>query len=142
MIKLVVDTNIVVSALICPQSTPTLILSLILQKHCAICLTDDIFTEYQEVLARDKFKALDKAEVKEILSVLKKQALWVVPKPLKDDIIVDIEDKFFLECALAAKADFIITGNKKHFPFEKFKTSKIATPREFIDNLPKFNLSF
>ena len=139
MLKIVIDTNVVVSALIRPQSTPALILSLILQKHCTLCLSDDIFTEYREVLARDKFKALDKAGVTEILSVLKEQALWIAPKPLIAEVVADISDKIFLECAFTAKADFIITGNKKHFPFDKFKTSKIATPREFIDNLPKIN---
>ena len=46
-------------------------------------------------------------------------------------------DNRILECALKAKVDFIITGNKKHFPFEEFKGSKIVTPREFIGKIGK-----
>jgi predicted nucleic acid-binding protein len=47
----------------------------------------------------------------------------------------DEPDNRVLECAIKAKADFIITGNKRHFPFEEFKGSKIVTPREFINSI-------
>jgi predicted nucleic acid-binding protein len=50
----------------------------------------------------------------------------------------DESDKRILECAVRAEADFVITGNKRHFPFEEFKGSKIVTPREFINSISEF----
>jgi predicted nucleic acid-binding protein len=47
----------------------------------------------------------------------------------------DETDNRILECAAKAKVDFVITGNKRHFPFEDFKGSKIVTPREFINHI-------
>ena len=44
-------------------------------------------------------------------------------------------DNKVLECTVKANADFIITGNKRYFPFEEFRGSKIVTPREFINNI-------
>lgn len=137
MLKLVIDTNVMISALLKPQSNPALVASLILQGNCTLCLSDEILVEYEEVLALDKFKRLDQASVREFLSTLKRHALWVVPKVSVDKVAKDPADNAFLECALGAKADFIITGNKKHFPFEQFKGSRIVSPREFISEIGK-----
>ncbi len=139
MIKLVLDTNVIISALIKSQSIPALILSLVLQGDCHLCLSNEILGEYTGVLKRNKFKRLDKASVGKLLSVLKKNALWVIPNCSMDDLVSDLSDKIFLECAVAAKADFIITGNKKHFSVEKVNHCKILSPREFITNFPKIN---
>lgn len=133
MLKLVIDTNLVISALLRPQSNPALIISLILRGDCRLCLSEDIFTEYEEVLARKKFNFLDRARVRELLSTLKKRALWVVPEISVDGVALDPADNAFLECALAAKADFLITGNIKHFPIKKFHHIRIATPAEFMN---------
>lgn len=102
MLKLVIDTNLVISALLRPQSKPALIIPLILRGDCRLCLSEDIFTEYEEVLARKKFSLLDRARVRELLSTLKKRALWVVPKISVDGVALDPADNAFLECALAA----------------------------------------
>jgi putative PIN family toxin of toxin-antitoxin system len=72
MLKVVVDTNIIVSALLKTQSNPALIISIILQRNYKLCLSEEIFSEFEEVLARDKFKHLDRLKVKELLSTLKK----------------------------------------------------------------------
>jgi predicted nucleic acid-binding protein len=63
-------------------------------------------TEYAEVLAREKFKRLDRTKVNELLSKLKKLALWVAPKVSLHEVIQDPADNAFLECAVEAKADF------------------------------------
>ena len=56
MIKVVIDTNILVSALLKPDSPPDLIISLVLGKQVVFCLSEPIAAEYQEVLSREKFK--------------------------------------------------------------------------------------
>ena len=137
MLRIVVDTNVVVSALLKPQSYPALILSLFIRGDCMVCLSEEIFTEYEAVLAREKFKRLEEARVKELLSIFKRRTLWVVPKVSINDVAKEPADKVFLECALEAKADFLITGNIHHFPAKNFHNTLIVTPREFVDHITK-----
>jgi uncharacterized protein len=132
MLKIVVDTNVIVSALIKTQSNPALIVSLIFDTRVKFCLSDDIWDEYQGVLARPKFQALDRGAVARILTGLKKKALWVKPKTKLLIIETDPEDNKFLEAAEEGGADFIVTGNTKHFPFKKYKKSRIVSPAEFL----------
>ena len=95
MLKLVVDTNIVISALLKLESNPALIMSLILRGDCRLCVTEKVFSEYEEVSGRGKFKKLDQAGVGEFLSTLRKRALWVVPKVTIDDMAKDPDDNTF-----------------------------------------------
>ena len=137
MLKLVVDTNVVISALLKPESNPALIMSLILRGDCRLCVTEKIFSEYEEVSGRGKFKKLDQASVREFLSTLRSKALWVVPKVTIDGMTKDPEDNAFLECALESKADFLITGNIRHFSEKKFRHTSIVTPGEFVSHAVK-----
>jgi putative PIN family toxin of toxin-antitoxin system len=132
MLKLVIDTNVVISSLLKPESNPALIMSLILRGDCTLCVTEAIFVEYEEVLGRGKFKKLDQAGVGKFLATLRKRASWVVPKVTIDDVTKDPDDNAFLECALESKADFLITGNIHHFPEKKFRHTSIVTPSEFV----------
>lgn len=131
MLKVVLDTNVIVSALLKSYSIPALIVSLVLQKNIKLCLSQDIFGEYQEVLARDKFKKLEKEKVGKLLDNLKTQALLVKPAMPVNLIKKDPADNKFLECAQSSKADYLITGNTKHFPMGSFRETKILTPAEF-----------
>ena len=135
MFKLVIDTNVLVSALLKAQSKPALVLSLILNGYCTLCLSREIFTEYEEVLSRDKFAALDQAKVKELLALLKKQALWVEPK-ISVDAAGEEADNALLECGVEAKADFLVTGNIRHFP-RRFSSLVIITPDRFLSLMAK-----
>jgi len=137
MLKLVIDTNVVISALLKPESNPALILSLILRGDYRFYLTEKIITEYQEVLRRSKFKHLDRASVREFLFALRSKALWIAPEITIDDAAKDSADNAFLECALVSKADFLITGNIQHFPEKSFHRTSIVTPAEFISCVVK-----
>ena len=137
MSKVIIDTNILISGLLKPKSDPSLILSLIEQKIITLCLSEAIFMEYEEVLARDKFKHLDHEKVQEFLLQLKKNAQWVMPRTPVDVIKNDKADNMFLECALESKADFLITGNIKHFTLKKFHDTRIIVPKDFINIIAK-----
>jgi len=137
MLKIVVDTNIIVSALLKPDSLPDLIINMILNKNFNLCLSEDIFDEYQQVLGRGKFKGLDQVKTRRLLLKIKKDAKFVNPSVSVDVIKRDPEDNKFLECALEAKADYLITGNIKHFSFKKFRSTFIVTPRDFLDIIAK-----
>ena len=62
MLRVVIDTNVLVSALLKPDSVPELILSFILEGEIVLCLSEPIATEYEEVLKREKFKKLDQGK--------------------------------------------------------------------------------
>jgi len=132
MLKVVIDTNVLVSALLKPDSIPELIISLVLENHLILIITEPIVAEYEEVLGRDKFRSLDRDKVKDFLSRLKAQARWVKPQTLLEIIQIDREDNKFLECAQEANADFLVTGNTKHFPFKMFQKTRIVGPAEFL----------
>jgi uncharacterized protein len=132
MLKVVLDTNVLVSALLKPDSTPELVLSLILEKQVVLCVSEPIAAEYEEVLRRPKFRGLDRNKVASFLARLKAQARCFAPQSHLDIIETDPEDNKFLECAQEAKADFLITGNTKHFPFQKFHKTRTVSPAEFL----------
>jgi uncharacterized protein len=136
MIKVIIDTNVLISALIKPKSNPTnpaLVLNLILDGKFKLCLSEAIFQEYEEVLARPKFSRLDQKAVKKLLQLIKKESCWVIPTKKVNLIKEDPQDNIFLECAQEAKVNFIITGNSRHFPKIKFKNALIVSPGEFIE---------
>jgi predicted nucleic acid-binding protein len=74
--------------------------------------------------------------VDQFLAQIEQHSLKVKPQK-KLELSPDPEDNKFLECALEARAGFIITGNTKHFPFGKFKKTLIVSPSEFLDYLAK-----
>jgi len=87
-------------------------------------------------LQREKFHQI-KREIAPLLSSLRKGSLLVKPKGKITDAN-DPYDNKFLECVLEAKADFLITGNKKHFPSKSLHRTRIVSPRDFIDTALKF----
>lgn len=137
MLRVVIDTNVLVSALLKPDSVPELVLSLILEGEMILCLSEPIAAEYEGVLRREKFKKLNPRKVKALLSLLKSQARWVEPKVRLNITKADPEDNKFLECAQEAEANFFITGNIKHFPPGRHKTTIILRPSEFVSVIAK-----
>lgn len=133
MLKIIIDTNVIVSALLKSGGNPALIVSLALSGRVSFYLSDGIWDEYQGVLSRAKFKALDPEKINGFLAKIREKAIWVTPEASVEAIKADPEDNKFLEAAQEAEADFVITGNTKHFPMRKFKKSRIVTPAEFLD---------
>lgn len=134
MLKIILDTNVVVSGLIKKASNPELILLLVFNKKAEWCVTREILEEYEAVLNRVRLrKYLTPKQVKKFLSDTKETATFFKPKRKTAMIKDDPADNKFLDCALEAKADFFITGNIKHFSFENFHRTRIITPAEFIN---------
>jgi putative PIN family toxin of toxin-antitoxin system len=125
--KIVLDTNIIVSAFINPKGTPGEIISLILAKKITICYDNKIFSEYMEILKNSKFN-FDNILVDEFLDFIKENGEYIIAVPQKIKFS-DEDDKMFYDVYKSSDAYYIITGNKKHFPNEK----NIITPREYIE---------
>ncbi|HKD09567.1 MAG TPA: putative toxin-antitoxin system toxin component, PIN family [Bryobacteraceae bacterium] len=90
MTRVVLDTNIIVSALLQPLGPSAQLLTLALGGSIQLCVSGSVYAEYEEVI--------------------------------------------FLECAVAAKAEYLVTGNLKHFP-ASWGVTRIVTPRWLLDNL-------
>lgn len=133
MQKLIIDTNVIVSALISRNGIPARIIDdLVLEDKVIWCVSDDVLQEYLEVLNRDKFQKIKdfsrNAEI--ILSYLDEFGLAFEPQE-KFEVIKDLSDNKFLELAVVAAADFIITGNTNDFTFDEFREVKIMTPTQY-----------
>jgi uncharacterized protein len=137
VIRVVLDTNVVISALLKEESAPALILSLVLDGHIKLCMTQEIFAEYAGVLSREKFKGLDHASVKKILLSISRKSLLVSPSTKISVIKMDPEDNKFLECALEARADYLVTGNRRHFTMTHYDKTRIVGPGDFLYRIVK-----
>lgn len=140
MFKVVYDTNVIVSGLLNTEGIPALLLDLALQKKVKLFLSSSLLEECKGVLMRPKFGFSSKL-VTNFLSQLKRNSTIVKPKTNLKVIKKDPQDNRILECALKAKADYIVTGNVKHFPFKNFKSIKILSPTQFWQICMK-NLKF
>jgi uncharacterized protein len=135
MFRVVLDNNVIIAAAHNPTGKPALVLSIALSGKSGLLflyISQEVLGEYQEVFARDKFKYLNQDHVKTLLSQIKKHATMVKASQSLSVIKIDSADNRFLECALAAEADFLVTGNIKHFPFKKFQHTRIVSPQEFL----------
>ena len=129
MQKVILDTNVVVSALI-QKSFPFLILQdLYLERKIELCISEKLMIEYLEVLNREKFNRFPdfKAKAEIILVDVVNNATFFKPKK-KVKKLRDIDDNMILELAAEAKADFIVTGNTRDFTLSKFKKTLIVSP--------------
>ena len=134
MLKVVFDTNVVVSAALYEKSLPALLLSLGLEDKVRFFVSPALLNEYEAVLRRPRFK-LGQRQITELMGKINRKAFIVTPTKRLKILEADEPDNRVLECGIKAEADFIITGNKRHFPFEEFKGGKIVTPREFINRI-------
>lgn len=125
----VLDTNVVVSALLQPTGPPAAIIELGFSRKFRWYVSAPIWAEYAAVLERKKL-AVDPREATYFFKDLRRVAVFVVPKRTLRECS-DASDNKFLECALAARADFVVTGNVRHFP-ARFQDVRIIQPRQFL----------
>ena len=133
MIRAVIDTNVLVSALISPSGNEALIVLAVSQGLLTACVSREILQEYAEVLARPKF-SFRQDEIGSLLQLLNSNGENTVPEPLSLTL-PDPEDRKFLACAKTASADFIVTGNKRHFPQNICGEVEVLNASELLDRM-------
>ncbi|MDR0350708.1 MAG: putative toxin-antitoxin system toxin component, PIN family [Coriobacteriales bacterium] len=131
MTTVVLDTNIVVSALLNPLGQPGRVLKMVMDGEADLILTRDIEMEYRDVLSRPKFN-FTPSLVKGVISYLCKKAHYLTPIPQKADFSRDPDDEVFYNLAISAGA-ILITGNIKDYP----TNTSVVTAREFLQNYAK-----
>ena len=125
----VIDTNVIVSALLNPDSIPGTILKYASSGLIAPLINDEILREYKEVISREEFNF--KKEVIESTLLLFEEKSIAMDRTSTDEIFTDKKDIVFFEVTLTGRltADtFLVTGNLKHFPKKPF----VVSPREML----------
>ena len=130
---IVVDTNVLVSGLLNPRGAPSRIVDLIVAGDAGLVVDDRILDEYSEVLGRQEF-GFDRKDVDTLLAAVAATAVHVSCVPLAAKL-PDPDDEPFLEAALAAKADALVTGNLRHFPTLLREGIAVFSPSEFLARL-------
>ena len=132
MIRVVVDTNVFISSFF--GGKPRKVIDLWKSGEVVLCLSKPIVNEYIEVLRRLELQ--NEKEIDELLGLFahgfhvvftaKTPKLYVVEK--------DPDDNMFIECAVALKAEFVITGDKALKAIQEYMNIKIVSPKEFLNN--------
>jgi putative PIN family toxin of toxin-antitoxin system len=129
-LRLVLDTNVLVSAALRPEGLPRTVFLLAITKPARFYVSPPILDEYAEVLARREFR-IRKGLRLQFLQLIENRSFPVAPRR-RIEAASDPDDNMFIECADAARADYLITSNPRHFP-RFWKGTKVITPREFIE---------
>ena len=127
--RVVIDTNVLVSALWSRNNRLSQIIELVISGGVMPCYSVEIMREYQDVLSRPKLAfRFASADVGEIIERIKSDGMCVVVTPSSEPF-VDESDREFYDVAKACEA-ILITGNGKHYPNEPF----VMSPAEFLDS--------
>jgi putative PIN family toxin of toxin-antitoxin system len=129
-LRLVIDTNVLISAAIKPAGLQRTVLLLAMTKPARWYVSRPILEEYREVLARPELH-IRKGLRRQLLQLVRNRSRLVATSRHLE-VTPDPDDNIFLECADAARADYLITGNQKHFP-KFWKKTKIITSQEFVN---------
>ena len=127
--RIVVDTNVLVSGLLSSSGPPSSVVNLVLGRQVRLLVDNRILFEYDDVLRREELGfRID--TVNSLMDFIKAEAEYINAQPL-NRAFQDKDDQVFYEVAVGGKADALVTGNLKHFPKELI----IQTPRQFVDSL-------
>ena len=132
-VRVVIDTNVVISALLSKDGNPAKIFELILSENIINFTSNEIQKEIIDVFSRDKIKSMSSQEKIDFV-INNYNKLSRSTKPIERVNIVknDSEDNKFIECALVAKADFIISGDTHLKDIKRFRNMKIFSPKDFL----------
>ena len=128
-LRLVIDTNVLVSAALKQDGLPRTVFLLAITKPARLYVSSAIVSEYREVLSRPELR-IRKGLRQQFLRLIHNHSHLVAPRR-RLQVTKDPGDNRFLECADAARADYIVTGNQRYFP-KFWKQTKVITSREFI----------
>jgi len=126
----VIDTNVLVSAMLRWDSVPGNIMELAFGGSIVPILNDSIVAEYREVLSRPKFH-LSEEIINDVLDTINENGLYVDAEELEIEL-PDPKDRVFYEVVMEERKEedaYLVTGNIKHFPAKPF----IVTPRQMLD---------
>ena len=130
--RVVLDTNVLISALAFPGSKPDQVLQRIRQGEVTLFLSAFILAELERIL-RDKFRFTTR-QTDERVAVIRRMATLVEPTERIALVVAKDDDNRILECAVAARADYLVTGDKEHLlPLRSIGATQNVTPAAFLE---------
>jgi putative PIN family toxin of toxin-antitoxin system len=130
-VRIVLDTNVLVSGLLSPFGPPGDIVRMVASGAVILCVDARVLAEYADVLRRTRF-GFDADAVATVLDYIESSGEVAAAAPLPARL-PDHDDEAFLEVAVAANADFLVTGNLAHFPADARRGVAVVTPSQFMD---------
>ncbi len=130
--KIVIDTNVLISAAGW-KGNARKVLELCIEGNLLLLESPGMLEEIEDVLRRQKFKFIPRAEKKEFLKHLTSVSKMVHPKEKPKVIKEDPADDKFLWCALAGNAEFIVSGDSHLLALKEFRGIKILAPKDFLN---------
>lgn len=128
--KVVLDTNVLVSGLLCPPGAPAAIVRLVSAGILNLCYDGRVLSEYRRVLRRPRFH-FEESDVTGLLADVVTFGLVVAPAPLEAPL-PHAADEPFLAAALAGGAHYLVTGNLRHYPADRCEGVRVVSPAEFL----------
>lgn len=130
--RVVVDTNVFISSFLNTEGNPRKVIDLWRFEKITLCLSKPILAEYFEVLGR--FGMSEEPESAELVQLLQKRynQFFLAAVPTISAISEDPADNKFIECAVAADAKCIISGDRHLLNLKLFKGIRILSPKEFL----------
>lgn len=129
--RIVLDTNVLVSGLLSPFGVCGQIVRMMVAGDFTLCVDARILLEYDEVLKRPKF-GMDPDKLDAMMEFIRSASEAHGSAPLQNSL-PDHDDDQFLEVAIAAGADALITGNTRHFPASCRAGVSVLSPAQFIE---------
>jgi|WetSurMetagenome_2_1015567.scaffolds.fasta_scaffold71305_3 uncharacterized protein len=131
----VLDTNVLVSALIHANGPPGEIVDLVFSGFIIPVFDDRILYEYRDVMQRPKF-SFNRLSIEDLLSSICTIGRQVIPEHTTVKL-PDAADRCFYECALVSASKILVTGNKKHFPMHQCQNITVFSPLDFLKRFIK-----
>lgn len=129
--RVVLDTNVLVSALLVSRSLPAQVLSQFREESWELIVSGTILEEYGRVLHRPRFH-LSISLVEAVLNEIEKRSLKVIPSQRWNAVPEDPSDNEFLDVAVEADADFVVSGDQHLLDLRIFRGIPILTPAQFL----------
>lgn len=132
--RLVLDTNVLVSGMLVADNPPVRILDFLRCGKIQLQVDEGIIAEYDGVLSRPKFRKYFSFFEKDlIMDFIRADSEWHVCSTIADGL-PDAKDACFLEVAIEARVS-LVTGNARHYPEELRGGIEILSPRDFLERI-------
>lgn len=135
--QVVLDTNVFISALFW-KGNPNEILRKCYAKELKLLTSEEILGEIARILTRERKFELTKGEITKHIDIIKSNSELLMPKIRVNEITEDPADNKFLECAVAGKADYIVSGDRHLLNLKKYENIRILNSSEFLKIFRRF----
>ena len=133
--RVVIDTNVVVSRLLIPLGPPARIMKHYEQGLFELLVSGDILAEYRRTLGYNRLRVLhhmNDSEIDAFMEDLGEFSTLVEPNIKLDVVKEDPKDNKFIECALAGEADFIVSGDAPLLNLGEYQGIQVLSPATFL----------